>query len=125
MAQVFDLARPRLTGEATPVAEQVQYLGAAGTGVFSASHNGVLAYQASPGGELSRLVWVDREGKHLDVNASGGAYGHPRLSYDGRRVAYAVIDPPTFSTLTSPHWPGPSVATPSGAFFVGEKSTRL
>jgi serine/threonine protein kinase/dipeptidyl aminopeptidase/acylaminoacyl peptidase len=95
MAQVFDLARLRLTGEATPVAEQVQYLGAAGTGVFSASHNGVLAYQASSGGELSRLVWVDREGKHLDVIASGGAYGHPRLSNDGRRVAYAIIDPQT------------------------------
>jgi Tol biopolymer transport system component len=95
MAQVFDTAKLGLTGEPTPVAEQVQYLGASGTAVFSASRNGVLAYQASSGGELSRLVWVDRGGKRLDVVASGGSFGHPRLSNDGSRFAYAVIDPLT------------------------------
>ena len=93
MAQAFDVAGLRLTGEATPVAEQVQLLGASGTAVFSASHNGVLAYQASSGGELSRLVWIDREGKRLDVIASGGSYNHPRLSNDGSRVVYTVTDP--------------------------------
>ncbi len=95
MAQPFDAAGLRLTGEATPVAEQVQFFGASGTGVFSASRNGVLAYQASPGGELSRLVWLDRDGNHLETVASGRAYTHPRISNDGRRVAYAVVDPQT------------------------------
>lgn len=95
MAQDFDAARLRLTGEATPVAEQVQFLGASGTAVFSVSQNGVLAYQASSGGELSRLVWVDRDGKHLDIVVSGGSYLHPRLSSDGSRIAYGVVDPQT------------------------------
>jgi hypothetical protein len=48
MAQPFDARRLELTGDALPIAEQIQTEAAAfwPHGVFSASENGVLAYQA-------------------------------------------------------------------------------
>jgi Tol biopolymer transport system component len=92
MARGFDAKRMQWTGEATPVAEDVSFNAIAGVGAFSVSQNGALAYQTSTGGKRSRLVWIDREGARLDTLASG-AYFHPRLSHDGRRVAYAIEDP--------------------------------
>jgi Tol biopolymer transport system component len=91
MAWAFDAERRRFLGEATPVAEQVQFSGASGVGAFSASQNGVLVYSTAL--KLSRLVWFDREGRRLDTVVPPGTYNHPRLSHDGRRVAYAIEDP--------------------------------
>jgi Tol biopolymer transport system component len=88
-----------LTGEAFPVAEQVQYFGAAGTAAFSVSENGILAYQTGAGGQLSRLVWFDRDGKQLESLGEAANYAHPRLSHDGRRVAVAVVDQTAYSDI--------------------------
>ncbi len=93
MARAFDAKRLEWTGEATPVAEGVSFNPIGGVGAYSVSQNGVLAYQTSAGGKRSRFVWVDREGGRLDTLLSGGAYYHPRLSHDGRRLAYAIEDP--------------------------------
>jgi eukaryotic-like serine/threonine-protein kinase len=95
LARPFDAKRLRLTGEAFPVAEQVRFVGASGAAIFSVSENGVLAYQASPHGELSQLLWFDRSGKQLEAVGPAADYFHPRLSHDGRRVAVAIIDPQT------------------------------
>jgi Tol biopolymer transport system component len=95
MAQVFDPARSRLTGEAVPVAEQILFNPVAGVAAFSVSENGVLAYQSSKGGTPSRLVWFDRKGSRLNEVVSGGSFNHPRLSHDGRRVVYALNDAQT------------------------------
>jgi hypothetical protein len=77
MAQPFDPDRLEFTGEAFPVAEKVALL-QPGTvvGVYSASQNGVLAYQSGEGESYSyRLVWRDREGTER------GTVGEP-TSYD-------------------------------------------
>jgi eukaryotic-like serine/threonine-protein kinase len=95
LARPFDAKRLRLTGEAFPVAEQVRFVGASGTAIFSASETGVLAYQSSPHGELSQLLWFDRSGKELESVGRAADYFHPRLSHDGRRIAVAIIDPQT------------------------------
>ena len=95
LARPFDAKRLRLTGEAFPVAEQVRFVGASGTAIFSASETGVLAYQSSPHGELSQLLWFDRSGKELESVGPAADYFHPRLSHDGRRIAVAIIDPQT------------------------------
>jgi serine/threonine protein kinase/Tol biopolymer transport system component len=95
MARPFDAKRLQLTGEAFPVAEHVQFFGATGTAAFSISENGILAYQASAAGQLSQLVWFDRDGKQLESVGATANYSHPRLSHDGRRVAVAVVDPQT------------------------------
>jgi eukaryotic-like serine/threonine-protein kinase len=95
LARPFDAKRLRFTGEAFPVAEQVRFVGASGTAMFSASETGVLAYQSSPQGELSQLSWFDRSGKRLESVGPAADYFHPRLSHDGRRIAVALIDPQT------------------------------
>ena len=94
MAQAFDSEQRRLGPDAVLIAEQIKFNPINGVAAFSVSDNGVLAYQTSPGGKLSRLVWLDREGKRLDEVVSGAVF-HPRLSHDGRRVAYALEDPQT------------------------------
>jgi Tol biopolymer transport system component len=95
LAQTFDAKRLRLSGEAFPVGEHVQYFGNFGLGVFTASDNGILAYQAGGVGGLSQLVWLDRAGKQLEVLGPPADYLRPRISRDGRRVAMDVRDPQT------------------------------
>ncbi len=76
MARPFDAGKLEFTGDAFPISEAVTLL-APGTvvGVFSASQNGVLAYQAGEGQDGSfRLVWRDREGKELGTIGEPGSY---------------------------------------------------
>jgi Tol biopolymer transport system component len=95
LAQGFDAARLELKGEAFPVAEEIQVFQNLLIAVFSASQNGVLAYQSDTGGGLSRLVWFDRAGRELETIGAPANYLHPRLSHDGKRVAVDLIDPRT------------------------------
>ncbi|HEV2064029.1 MAG TPA: protein kinase, partial [Thermoanaerobaculia bacterium] len=95
LAQPFDAKRLRFSGEAFPMGEQVQYFGNFGFGVFTASDNGILAYQAGGAGGISQLVWLDRAGKQLEVLGPPADYLRPRISRDGRRVAMDVRDPQT------------------------------
>ena len=95
LAQPFDAKGLRLSGEAFPVGEQVQYFANYGFSVFTASDNGILAYQSGGAGGISQLVWLDRAGKQLEVVGLPADYLRPRLSRDGRRVAVDVRDPQT------------------------------
>jgi eukaryotic-like serine/threonine-protein kinase len=92
MARPFDAGRLQFTGEAAPVAENVLYFGAQGSGTFSVSDNGLLAYQTGAQGDPSRLQWFDRTGKAAESIGSVGAHIHPRISRDGRRVVSALLD---------------------------------
>ncbi|HEY3124049.1 MAG TPA: protein kinase, partial [Thermoanaerobaculia bacterium] len=111
LARPFDADRLRFTGEAFPVAEQVRFVGAGGTAIFSVSENGVLAYQSSGRGELSQLTWFDRSGKQLESVGPAADANHPRLSHDGRRVAVVLIDPQTAWTDIWIHDLGRRVST--------------
>ena len=92
VAQPFDAARQKLTGDAVPLADHVQFFAPTGYADFSVSENGVLAYQTGTAGELSQLVWLDRAGKASETGMPAGFVDSPRLSHDGRRVAYRVED---------------------------------
>jgi WD40 repeat protein len=92
LARPFDAGRLEFTGEAAPVAENVLYFGAQGSGTFSVSDNGVLAYQTGAQVDPSRLQWFDRSGKAADSIGSVAAQTHPRISRDGRQVVFAVLD---------------------------------
>ena len=93
MAQPFNADRLQTTGDAFPIAEQVQYDGSFNRANFSISENGILAYQSgsSVGGRL--LTWYDRSGKRLGIVGKLGEYFTPRLSPDGRRLAVDLYDP--------------------------------
>jgi serine/threonine protein kinase len=93
MAQPFDSRRLVFTGEAFPVAEEIQTQpGAPPYGVFSASDTGVLAYQTGTAAAGSQLVWLDRTGKQIGVLGDSGRYGDLELSPDGKRASVSIPD---------------------------------
>jgi Tol biopolymer transport system component len=93
MAQPFDARRLSLIGDAFPIAEQIQTTGTNPPyGVFSASENGVLAYQKGAASADSQLVWVDRSGKQIGVLGEPAAYSDVELSPDGKRAAVSISD---------------------------------
>jgi eukaryotic-like serine/threonine-protein kinase len=89
MAQPFDAQRLVLTGEALPIAEQIQTQNSPPSGVFSASGNGVLAYQTGTA-DGSQLVWFDRSGKQIGVLGDSAAYSDLALSPDGKRASVSI-----------------------------------
>ncbi len=93
MAQAFDAGRLETTGDPIVLVPRVQYLADGGTGIFTASAGGLLAYAA--GGTIgnSRLAVYDRAGKVLRTLGDVGNYWTPRVSPDGRLVVTELIDP--------------------------------
>jgi len=88
MAQRFNPHLMSLSGEATPVTEQVA--GGVLWAAFSVSENGTLVY-APPGAGTTavQLVWLDRTGKQVGLFGPLGSYDDFRLAPDERRIAFA------------------------------------
>ncbi len=94
MVQPLDLSKLSFTGEPIRVADKVLFDSGVWRGVFSASENGVLAYQAGESVVMDfQLAWFDRAGKRLGRLGDKGAYFAPRLSHDGKRLAVIMGDP--------------------------------
>jgi Tol biopolymer transport system component len=87
-AQRFDLTTTTISGEPVAVADSVAYEPVDGTGAFSVSNAGVIAYRAGRP-SVTRLSWFDRSGQALGTLGSTEQVGltNLRLSPDGRRVA--------------------------------------
>jgi len=112
VAQRFEPTRLTLSGEAAPLAEQVQtYARGTGVGAFTVSNTGVLVYQGAGTEEGAlRLVWLDRAGKQTGVLGELATYGslspfnrssEVNLSPDGRRAAVTILQS---ETATSDVW---------------------
>jgi eukaryotic-like serine/threonine-protein kinase len=89
MAQPFDPASGTLSGQPSSVVDHV--LGDVGIWrtCFAVSSNGTLIYE--PGdtqGFQTRLQWYDRTGKSVGTLTESGDYQNPRVSPDGKRIAY-------------------------------------
>ena len=93
MAQPFDPRRLVLTGEAFPIAEQIQTQGNPLAGVFSASENGVLAYQTGAAMDGYALTWFDRSGKKIGILGEPAIYSDVELSPDGKRASVGIPEP--------------------------------
>ncbi len=92
MARPFDADKIEFTGEPFPIAETVALL-PPGTviGIFSASQNGVLAYQTGDGSDGSyRLTWRNREGNELGVVGEPASYDEVHLIPGGELAAVAL-----------------------------------
>ncbi|MCI0402089.1 MAG: hypothetical protein L0212_01015, partial [Acidobacteria bacterium] len=92
MVQPFDPNNLDLTGDAFPLAEQVQYDSLFSVAAFSASNNGALAYHAGPARLRSRLLWFDRAGKEIGSLGETDVNMTPRLSPDGRRAVVEIYE---------------------------------
>ena len=97
MAQPFDPGRLQTTGDAFPIAEQVDSASAGRTeNQFSASQNGVLVYiSGSGGGGNVQLTWFDRSGKSTGTLGAPGGVNWGAISPDGKTVAVDRLDPQT------------------------------
>ncbi|MBS1792127.1 MAG: serine/threonine-protein kinase [Acidobacteria bacterium] len=92
MAQAFDTRALQLTGEPFRIADHVKIRGRNAS--FSASENGVLAYQSGTGQE-PELIWYDRTGHRLGKVGEPADYGSPSLAPDEKQLAVAIRDPQT------------------------------
>jgi Tol biopolymer transport system component len=92
--QPFDLARLEPAGPAEQIAAGLDPWSGIGRVGFDAAPTGTLVYRVGPrwDRERLRLSVVDREGREQRVVPSRGAW-MPRLSADGRRVAYGAFAP--------------------------------
>ena len=93
MGQRVDLEAARPVGEPFSIAEQIEYFLTTSRAMFSVSRTGTVAFHA--GGDLSQLVWADRNGNET------GSIGDPadyelqsgRLSRDGTRLLVSRRQP--------------------------------
>lgn len=91
MAQPFDLHKLEFTGDAFPLAEQIQISQTANPNAFfSVSDNGVLAYQTGADAVGSRLVWLDRGGRQIETLGEPAVYRDLDLSPDGKQVVVEI-----------------------------------
>lgn len=95
MAQPFDAGAATTTGDAVPVAEQVDHFNENSLGLFSASQNGVLVYASGAAGGEVQLTWFDRSGKATGTVGTPGILEWPAISPDGTTVALDRKDPQT------------------------------
>ncbi|HEY1468247.1 MAG TPA: protein kinase [Candidatus Acidoferrum sp.] len=93
MAQPFDAKKLELTGEAIPIADPVEEDRSVARGVFSVSENGLLTYVEGANGADRQLVWFDRSGKQVGAVPGADAYAAPRVSPDGKRIAFYLDSP--------------------------------
>jgi serine/threonine protein kinase len=95
MAQPFDVDRIQTAGEAFPIVKNLLMDERFSLGVFSASQNGLLAYQTGVASTSAQLHWVDRSGKRLEPVGSRENYyfdSCARLSPDGTRIVISIMD---------------------------------
>jgi eukaryotic-like serine/threonine-protein kinase len=94
MARPFDAKALHLTGQATPVAQNVGMYDGPDYGFFSVSPAGVLAYRAMPNATTNQMTWFNRTGQKLGTVGKPASYAAPALSPDGSMIAVAVGEQP-------------------------------
>ena len=92
MAQPFDAGRLQTTGDAVPIADQVDSQSTKAQNQFSISQNGVLAYTSGRDGGGALLTWFDRSGKVTGTLGTPNALSWGAISPDGKTVAVQRID---------------------------------
>ncbi len=91
VAQPFSPDARELKGDAFPVSDLVQFNQARSRGIFSASSNGMLVYQAGSN-EDARMVWVDKRGMIVEAIVGRAPSYFCRVSPDGGRIAFDDYD---------------------------------
>jgi eukaryotic-like serine/threonine-protein kinase len=97
VAQRFDPSTLKVSGDVVPLAERVDYFGGESEGMFAISHAEtgipVLAYTSGWAEGRVQLTWFNREGRPAGtVGPAGVILRRPRISVDGRTVAYEKFD---------------------------------
>jgi len=91
-AQAFIPTTLQVAGQAVPIVEDVANHAAVGTSQFALSETGTFVFRPGTGGNMSDLVWVDRQGGETRIGAPPHEYLYPRLSPDGTKIAVPASD---------------------------------
>jgi Tol biopolymer transport system component len=86
LAQRMDPQSLRLSGEAVPIAEMVQFNPVRWNGAFAFSDTGLLVYRGGGGIPKARLTWFGQDGKELGVVGEPANFLELALSPDLRRT---------------------------------------
>jgi eukaryotic-like serine/threonine-protein kinase len=92
LAQPFDLKRLALTGEATVILPEVQFLPQVKRAIFAVSDQGLLLAQSGGEAALSQLSWFDRKGNAVGAVGKPEVYGNVFLAPDGESVGTDKTD---------------------------------
>jgi Tol biopolymer transport system component len=88
VAMPFDVGHRKTTGEPVVAAPDTRWFGPSGAASFAASADGrTLVYEPRPA--VSRLAWLDRNGREVSGVGEPAAFGLVQLGPDGR---HAVVD---------------------------------
>jgi len=114
----FDLDRLETSGMPVPFLADVAGNSVSGGGQFDGSINGSFVYLTGKSNMSTSypIAWMDSSGKTTPLLAKPGAYGAPRFSPDGKRLAFTAVgsrgpdvwvhdldrDTPTQLTFTGP-----------------------
>jgi Tol biopolymer transport system component len=89
----FDAEAREITGSAAPVVQGITASVGAGGAQYSFASDGTLVFIS---GELGvpeyPAVWVDRTGQTTKLWDIPASYANPRLSPDGKRLAFSILD---------------------------------
>src|SRR5262249_61013561 len=92
----FDVRRLEVRGGPVPVVEGVQRGGVVtGTAQFSTAGNGSAVFlpgPVAPSTGLVQLALIDRKGTVEPLKLQPASYLHPRVSPDGKRIAFGTDD---------------------------------
>ncbi|MGI8785367.1 MAG: protein kinase domain-containing protein [Acidobacteriota bacterium] len=91
LAAPFDLKKLKVVGPAVPVLEDVRTMSTTGAAHFAISPTGTLIYLSGTEALAERtFMLVDRQGQERPLGSLRGALSLPRLSPDGRRLAFIL-----------------------------------
>jgi Tol biopolymer transport system component/predicted Ser/Thr protein kinase len=88
-AQPFDAGKLRLSGDPTPIAEDVPANGIQRAAYWS-SDAGVLIHRSGHTANKYKLQWMSRDGKRLEQAAAEDYFGRFKLSPDGKKLAVTI-----------------------------------
>jgi len=92
LAVPFDLQRLAVSGPPVTLVEDVQDFAVDGYGGYRLSATGTLLFRPAASQSGRTLAWVDRNGTETLLPIAPHAFSSPRVSPDGRRLAFAITD---------------------------------
>jgi eukaryotic-like serine/threonine-protein kinase len=91
-AAPFGLDKLEVQGTPTRVLDDVAYSSSFGYAQFDISRGGTLIYRRNPGKGSLTFAWLDRYGNTNGLLTTPGLYRWPRLSPDGRQLAFSKVE---------------------------------
>jgi Tol biopolymer transport system component len=88
IGQRFDAASEQTVGAAIDIANSVEYSYSTARAMFTASRNGVVAYEPRRDPPRAHLSWFDRSGVERNTAAPTGVYRSFKLSPDDRSLLF-------------------------------------